>query len=172
MSLVLRHEPERIGLFVDEEGWANLEEFAARIGGELPGTELDDILEVARTDAKGRYVIESGRIRAAQGHSIDVDTVGEAQSPPSVLYHGTTADAWQAIRHHGAIHGMGRIHVHLSSDVVTALSVAKRRRGHHVVLEVDSARMHADSVEFYRAANGVWLTRTVALRYVRQKNDW
>ena len=166
MSLVLRHEPERIGIALDEHGWADLEEFAAALAARFAGAGLEDIRQVVRTDGKGRYVIAEGRIRASQGHSIDVDTVGAALAPPPVLYHGTTAQAWEAIRATGAIVSMSRKHVHLSTDVATASTVAQRRKGPHVILQIDSARMHREACAFYRSENGVWLTETVEVQYV------
>lgn len=166
MSLVLRHEPERIGIALDAEGWADLQEFAAAIADRFAGAGLAEVLEVVRTDGKRRYVIEEGRIRASQGHSIDVDTLGPAREPPPLLYHGTTALAWEAIQAYGAIVSMSRKHVHLSTDLATASAVANRRRGPHVILQIDSARMHREACEFFCSENGVWLTEKVAAHYL------
>jgi len=170
MSLVLRHEPERVGIEIDEHGWTDLQRLVAGLSREFSGARLEHILEIVRTDAKERYVIDGSRIRAAQGHSLDVDTVGDPVQPPPLLYHGTTVANWESICEHGAIVSMSRKHVHLSRDVETARVVARRRKGPHVILRIDSARMHSEHVEFYLAGNGVWLTDRVASTYVLSPN--
>ncbi|HET8909716.1 MAG TPA: RNA 2'-phosphotransferase [Ktedonobacterales bacterium] len=42
------------------------------------------------------------------------------------------------------------------------------RHGAPVVLLVDAAAMAKDGHQFYRSANGVWLTEVVAPRYLRR----
>jgi putative RNA 2'-phosphotransferase len=59
-----------------------------------------------------------------------------------------------------------RQHVHLSADIETAIHVGKRH-GRPVVLIVEAAKMHTEGFEFYLSANGVWLTDTVPLKYLR-----
>lgn len=171
MSLVLRHDPQRVGIELDEHGWTDLSGLADALARQIAGVRLEHIVEVVRTDGKGRYVVDGSRIRASQGHSVDVDTVGAAVLPPSLLYHGTTARNWQSICEHGSIASMGRKHVHLSADLETARNVAQRRKGPHVILRIDSERMHLDALEFFRAANGVWLTVEVPLAYVSELNS-
>ncbi len=155
----LRHQPERIGLVLDEQGWTPVDDLiaaAAAHGFPFDRTELDHV--VAANDKK-RYVIESGRIRASQGHSIEVDLDLPVVEPPEVLYHGTFPAALDAIRAEGLVR-MARHHVHLSPDVATAERVGARR-GRPVVLRVDAASMHAEGHEFRLSANGVWLVSHV-----------
>ena len=58
-----------------------------------------------------------------------------------------------------------RVHVHLSADPGTAATVGARR-GQPVILLVDAAGMHAAGHEFFRAANGVWLTAAVPAAFI------
>jgi putative RNA 2'-phosphotransferase len=167
LSLVLRHHPETIGLSLDEQGWAEIDDLltaANRSGRKLTRSLLD---RVVRENDKQRFAISSdgARIRANQGHSIDVDLGLEPVRPPELLFHGTVARFLDSIRGSGLERG-SRQYVHLSPDVETARKVGKRR-GRPVVLVVESGRMWQDGHTFYRAENGVWLTDAVPLEYLR-----
>lgn len=59
-----------------------------------------------------------------------------------------------------------RQYVHLSTDCETALKVG-RRHGKPVILEVNSEAMFNDGCRFYLSDNGVWLTDTVPVKYIK-----
>nr|WP_062331573.1 RNA 2'-phosphotransferase [Herbidospora sakaeratensis] len=161
----LRHEPGRIGLVLDEQGWTPVEALiaaAAAHGFPFDRAELDHVVEA---NDKKRYVIHDGLIRASQGHSIEVDLDLPVVEPPAVLYHGTAPAALAAIRAEGLVK-MARHHVHLSPDVETATRVGARR-GRPIVLTVESGRMHAEGHEFRVSANGVWLVPHVPPNFIR-----
>ncbi|MDQ1027675.1 putative RNA 2'-phosphotransferase [Streptomyces umbrinus] len=165
LSKHLRHQPERIGLTLDEGGWVEIETLMAAAeahGFRFTRDELDHV--VANND-KRRFAIEGSRIRASQGHSVEVDLGLAAATPPAHLYHGTVDHSLDAIRAEG-LRPMNRHDVHLSPDRETATRVAARR-GRPVVLSVDAAAMHRDGHEFRVSANGVWLTAAVPPRYLR-----
>lgn len=161
----LRHTPEEIGLALDEADRVEIDTLiaaAAAHGFRLTRTELEHV--VAAND-KQRFVIEGTRIRASQGHSVEVDLGLPAAVPPPYLFHGTVGRHLAAIRAEGLL-PMGRHAVHLSADRATAARVGARR-GRPVVLSVDSAAMHRDGHVFRVSANGVWLTAAVPSRYLR-----
>ncbi|MEU6481271.1 RNA 2'-phosphotransferase [Streptomyces sp. NPDC047017] len=165
LSRHLRHQPGRIGLALDENGWVAIDALlaaAAAHGFRISREELD---HVVATNDKQRFAIEGGRIRANQGHSVEVDLGLPAATPPAYLYHGTVARALDAIRAEG-LRPMDRHDVHLSADRETATRVGARR-GRPVVLAVDAAAMHRDGHVFRVSANGVWLTPAVPPRYLR-----
>ncbi|MET9011750.1 RNA 2'-phosphotransferase [Streptomyces olivaceoviridis] len=165
LSRHLRHQPERIGLTPDPGGWVEIDTLIAAAsahGFPFSRAELDHV--VAAND-KRRFAIEDGRIRASQGHSIEVDLGLPPATPPPYLYHGTVARHLDAIRAEG-LRPMNRHAVHLSADRETATRVGARR-GRPVVLSVDSGAMHRDGHVFHISANGVWLTATVPARYLR-----
>ena len=165
MSLVLRHEPGRIGLALDAAGWAPLTDLIARANASGRGLNVALVREVVRTCPKQRFAIsEDGqRIRANQGHSIDVALDLPALTPPSVLYHGTARRFLSSIQREG-LDKRARHHVHLTTDLATAGAVG-RRYGELVMLRIDAARMHADGHVFHLSANGVWLTDSVPTGY-------
>ncbi|WP_399940943.1 RNA 2'-phosphotransferase [Streptomyces sp. BBFR25] len=165
LSKHLRHQPERIGLTLDEGGWAEIDTLiaaAAAHGFRFTREELD---HVVATNDKRRFAVEGTRIRASQGHSVDVDLQLPSAAPPPYLYHGTVARRLEAIRAEG-LRPMNRHAVHLSPDRETATRVGARR-GRPVVLPVDAAAMHRDGHVFHVSANGVWLTQHVPSRYLR-----
>ena len=156
LSLVLRHRPETIGVELDEEGWVDIDALltgCARTGNRLSRKELEEIVE---TNDKKRFVIEGGRIRANQGHSVEIDLGLEPTEPPEVLYHGTVKRFLPSIQENGIVKGE-RQHVHLSGDSETATKVGSRR-GKPIILKIDTAAMVKKGHQFFLSENGVWLT--------------
>ncbi|MEV8288008.1 MULTISPECIES: RNA 2'-phosphotransferase [Streptomyces] len=165
LSKHLRHQPERIGLTLDPNGWVEVDALLrATADHRFPVTraELDHVVAV---NDKRRFTIEGSRIRANQGHTVEVDLDLPPAEPPAYLYHGTVARSLDAIRAEG-LRPMARHHVHLSPDRETATRVGARR-GRPVVLPVDSGAMHRDGHIFRVSANGVWLADAVPPRYLR-----
>ncbi|MEN9667334.1 MAG: hypothetical protein RLZZ326_3697 [Planctomycetota bacterium] len=166
LSLVLRHKPEEIGLVLDGNGWASVEELIRLANGH--GTRLTkDLLEqiVAENDKQRFALSDDGeRIRASQGHSIEVDLALSPVQPPAVLYHGTASRFVESIRA-GGLHSANRRHVHLSADVATATKVGQRH-GKPVVLVVKAGGMAAAGHLFFLSANGVWLTERVPVEFI------
>lgn len=161
LSRHLRHQPERLGLTLQPGGWVDVDELLAACAARafpLTRSELDEAIE--RND-KRRFELDAGgtRIRASQGHSVDVDLELPRATPPDVLFHGTGAGSVDAILREG-LRPMRRHHVHLSRDVATARRVGARH-GRPVVFAVDAARMAADGRAFLVSTNGVWLTDAV-----------
>ncbi|MCA0907109.1 RNA 2'-phosphotransferase [Ruegeria marisrubri] len=166
LSLVLRHKPEEIDLQLDAHGWARVDELLRKLKKSGRKLSHDELIEIVETSDKKRFTLsEDGkRIRAAQGHSIEVDLGLKPQQPPSELYHGTASANLDAIFSNGLVPGK-RQQVHLSLDPDTAERVGQRH-GRPVVLRVEAQRMFDDGFEFFRADNGVWLTDAVPARYL------
>ncbi|MEU4267801.1 RNA 2'-phosphotransferase [Streptomyces sp. NPDC026092] len=165
LSKHLRHQPERIGLVLDPNGWTEIDALlrAAREHGfPITRAELDHV--VAANDKK-RFAIDGSRIRASQGHTVQVDLDLPPAQPPAYLYHGTVAASLDGIRAEG-LRPMARHHVHLSPDRETATRVGARR-GRPVVLSVDAGAMHRAGHVFHVSANGVWLTDAVPPEFLR-----
>ncbi|MFJ8694547.1 RNA 2'-phosphotransferase [Streptomyces roseolilacinus] len=165
LSRHLRHQPERIGLVLDPQGWVAVDDLLRamdRYGMPISRAELE---HVVATNDKRRFAVDGDRIRASQGHTVDVDLGLPPATPPAYLHHGTVAPHLDAIRAEG-LRPMNRHHVHLSPDRETASRVGARR-GRPVVLTVEAGAMHEDGHVFHVSANGVWLTDAVPPRYLR-----
>ncbi|WP_405841876.1 RNA 2'-phosphotransferase [Streptomyces sp. NBC_01518] len=165
LSKHLRHQPERIGLTLDEAGWVEIDTLIAACAAHGFRFSREELDHVVATNDKRRFAIEGTRIRASQGHSIEVDLGLPPATPPSYLFHGTVARNLDAIRAEG-LRPMNRHAVHLSADRETATRVCARR-GRPVVLSVDAGAMHKDGHVFRVSENGVWLTEAVPVRYLR-----
>ncbi|QXE35866.1 RNA 2'-phosphotransferase [Streptomyces sp. GMY02] len=165
LSKHLRHQPERIGITLDANGWVAVDELisaATAHGFRISRAELDHVVAV---NDKRRFTVDGDRIRANQGHTVAVDLDLPPAEPPAYLYHGTVARHLDAIRAEG-LRPMARHHVHLSPDRETATRVGARR-GRPIVLSVDAGAMHRGGLVFHVSANGVWLTDSVPPRYLR-----
>ena len=168
LSLVLRHDPGRIGIALDSADWVpmgDLVDALNRSGFTVSRTQIESVAE--KSD-KQRFAIDthSDRIRANQGHSVSVDLGLTQAVPPTVLYHGTPVRNLDAILR-GELVRQSRHAVHLSADIDTAHRVGARR-GRHVVLAVAAAAMHEAGHRFTRSANGVWLVDSVPPSYLTQ----
>ncbi|SEI08905.1 putative RNA 2'-phosphotransferase [Leifsonia sp. CL147] len=166
LSLTLRHDPGQVGVQLDGGGWVDIDvllEAFARHGMAVSREELDDIVE--QSD-KQRFAIANHRIRANQGHSIDVDLGLEPALPPELLFHGTAESSVESILATGINPGQRR-QVHLSLDAETARKVGARH-GRPVVLTVRAEAMAEAGLEFFRSANGVWLVDEVPAKFVRR----
>jgi putative RNA 2'-phosphotransferase len=166
LSLILRHSPQTIGLQLDEQGWAEVNELLAKasIHHQISRELLD---EVVSTNDKQRFTFndDGTKIRASQGHSISVDLSLEKMEPPEYLYHGTVSKSIDAIKAEG-LKKMDRQHVHLSRDKETAIKVGSRR-GIPVILTISSGQMHLAGFAFYLSENQVWLTNHVPERFIK-----
>ena len=91
LSLVLRHEPGAAGIHLDEHGWADVKELIQGVNG--TGRKIDEriLKEIVLTNDKQRFCFNSDgtKIRANQGHSLNVDVELKEMIPPDLLYHGT-----------------------------------------------------------------------------------
>jgi putative RNA 2'-phosphotransferase len=166
LSLVLRHQPETVGVTLDPAGWIGVDELlaaCARHGRRISRELLEQI--VATSDKKRFAFSEDGtRIRANQGHSVDVELGHAPATPPELLYHGTPERSVDAIRHEG-LRKMQRHHVHLSENVKQTLVVGARR-GRPVLLTVRAGDMHRAGHVFYRTPNDVWLVDAVPPEFI------
>ncbi|WP_022825930.1 RNA 2'-phosphotransferase [Hymenobacter norwichensis] len=167
LSLVLRHDPAHLGLTLDAQGWANVPELLAQAQAHNVPLTLETLVHIVETSPKQRFRFsdDQQKIRASQGHSVEVALGYEPLTPPELLYHGTAAQHQAQIAQDG-LKKMSRQQVHLSADVPTARTVGSRH-GRPVVFEVATRQMQQDGYLFYQADNGVWLTDEVPARYLQ-----
>lgn len=164
MSLILRHQPEKVGLTLDSSGWALVSDVLDKCN-----LSIKDLETIVEQNDKKRFEFseDKTKIRASQGHSIDVDLEYKPQKPPMYLFHGTPEKKVNVILKNG-IKKMKRHAVHLSVDQHTAMRVGKRR-GKAVSLIVDARKMDIDGYEFFLSTNNVWLTEFVPPEYIKNE---
>lgn len=164
LSLVLRHQPDKINLKLDLNGWAEVDDLLNKMPFEITYNELKQLVD---SNDKQRFTLNNTgcKIRANQGHSIkQIDLNFEPKLPPEILYHGTTHKFVSLIEKEG-LKKMKRQHVHLSRTEETAIKVGSRR-GVPVVLSIKALEMFKDGISFYKSKNGVWLTDHVPAKYI------
>ena len=167
LSYVLRHHPESVGLELEEGGWVPVDALRDACRRDGHPISLAQLRHVVATNDKRRFSFDATgrRIRANQGHSVEVDLELDPLEPPELLFHGTVDRFLGSIRGEGLRRG-SRHHVHLSGDEPTARRVGSRR-GRPVVLVVEAGRILCDGHTFYQSENGVWLTDAVPPEYLR-----
>jgi putative RNA 2'-phosphotransferase len=166
LSLVLRHQPETIGITLSKDGWTDVDDLITAMNAHGQPLDFETLEHVVDTSDKKRFAFsdDGEMIRANQGHSVEVRLGYQPTLPPEVLHHGTVARFLQSIRENGILKGQ-RHHVHLSESQDTANAVGKRR-GQPLILTVRAREMNAAGHDFYISANGVWLTDFVPPQFI------
>jgi putative RNA 2'-phosphotransferase len=166
LSLVLRHKPEAIGLSLDANGWAEVDDLVRLANGNGHRLTREMIANIVASSEKQRFALDDSgaRIRANQGHSIDVDLELKSLQPPGILYHGTAMRFIESIQQLG-LQKRQRHHVHLSQDEDVAYVVGKRH-GDPKVLIIRAEEMWRAGHPFYQSENGVWLTESVPAVFI------
>ena len=158
LSFLLRHDTE---YSFDEHGYREVQDLVQN-----HGFTNDEIVELVETNDKQRYEFndDKSKIRARQGHSVNVNVDLKETLPPDVLFHGTATRFLESIREKGILK-MSRNYVQLSEKIDTAMEVGGRH-GNPVVLGVDTKTMREDGIKFYLSNNNVWLTEFVDSKYI------
>ena len=172
LALLLRHQPERFALELDEAGWASLSRVLEILNdlSNFRWADRSDVMHVAQEgtgDGKKRFEVNAGRIRALYGHSLERRVEYKPVRPPTRLYHGTSPEALGAIRRAG-LQPMGRQYVHLSPDRETALRVGSRHTPHPVLIIVRAAKAHEAGIAFYHPEEGVYLAEPIPPAYLHK----
>jgi len=164
ITYLLRHNPE--DLIMDKNGYVDVLSLLKKVN--ITQENLDFIVE---TNDKKRlaYSADKKRIRASQGHSINVDVQLKSTIPPNVLYHGTSPENYKKIIKSKGLSKMKRLYVHLTDDKDTAYNVGKRYSKYvePIIIEIDSCSMYNDKYKFYKSENNVWLTDNIPLKYIK-----
>lgn len=158
LSFLLRHDTE---YRFDEHGYRDVQDLVQN-----HGFTKDEIVELVETNDKQRYEFndDKSKIRARQGHSVNINVDLKETLPPDVLFHGTATRFLPSIKEKGILK-MSRNYVQLSENFDIAMEVGKRH-GNPVVLGVDTKTMREDGIKFYLSNNNVWLTEFVDSKYI------
>lgn len=66
LSLILRHSPQTIGLHIDENGWADVNELLAKCAHKHRHFSLADLKEVVATNDKKRFSFNEDETKIRQ----------------------------------------------------------------------------------------------------------
>ena len=158
LSFLLRHDTE---YRFDEHGYREVQDLVQN-----HGFTKDEIVELVETNDKQRYEFndDKSKIRARQGHSVNINIDLKETLPPDVLFHGTATRFLPSIKEKGILK-MSRNYVQLTENFDIAMEVGKRH-GKPVILAVDTKAMREDGIKFYLSNNNVWLTEFVDSKYI------
>lgn len=184
LSGALRHFPDDAGIELDESGWADYDDVLAAVTRKYGWADARALRAVIATDPKGRFErepatnaggtdeasaggpgTEAGRVRAAYGHSVDVDLDAGDGPVPDALYHGTAPRNLAAIREEG-LRPMGRQQVHLSGTREEALAVGRRHAADPALLRIDAAALQADGHRIARRGPATYTVDRVPPAYL------
>ncbi len=170
LSYLLRHGAYDENLKIDPGGWVKISDVLDFINSQAKKkVDIEDLKYLVGHNDKRRFTLRDDKIRANQGHSFPVDLGLKAKKPPDVLYHGTYQNVKEKILKQG-LKKMQRNHVHLSSDVETAIKVGKRR-GKPIIFQIEAKKMHEGGHTFLKSENDVWLVNYVPPNYLNLKNE-
>ena len=162
----LRHKPERAGISLSGEGWADIPELLeAFVRAEDPLTR-EEFDNVVRLDQKKRFEVDGDRIRARYGHSLELDVKPHPGKPPAVIYHGTSKRYISRIMEKGLL-PVKRQYVHLSPDKQDARSVGTRRDQEPVILQIAAHEAYDAGVQFYPRGKGVWMSDAIPPEFLQ-----
>lgn len=158
LSYLLRHDKE---YEFDKHGWREVKDLIKN-----HNYTFEELEEIVETNDKQRYEFNEAKtkIRARQGHSVDVDVELTETIPPHILFHGTATRFLQSIHKNGINKG-SRKFVHLSQDEETAMKVGQRH-GNPYVIQINAKQMAEDGIKFYLSNNNIWLTDFVDVKYL------
>lgn len=159
LAYLLRHDKS---YNFKEGGWREVSDLIKN-----HGYTRKELAEIVSTDDKGRYEFsqDNNRIRARQGHSVEVDVGLEIKTPPEILYHGTAKRFLDSIKKSGILK-MTRLYVQLSDNKDTAQAVGSRH-GEPAILIIDTKKMIEDGVVFKLSRNNVWMVDKVEPKYIK-----
>jgi putative RNA 2'-phosphotransferase len=167
IAYALRHHPENFDLILDDEGWVSVQQLLVALRQHNPVQSIitDDIAAVIAQSSKQRFEVQDDMIRAYYGHSIQQKMTRKLATPPTILFHGTTPEAANAIKTEG-LKPMKRQYVHLSAEEATARAVALRRTQRPVILRVNALQAHQQNIKFYYANDMVWLADHIPAGFI------
>ncbi len=166
ISGALRHFPDDLGLAISSKGWVDLNLLSEVMHERYRWATKKRLIAMIKSDEKGRYELQGGRIRARYGHSINVDLDFE-ENTNSKLYYGTSQEEADIILENG-IKPVRQRYVHLSTSIEKASEVASVHTENPIIIEVDAMRAQKDGILMMQATDEIVLTDEVPPEYLNQ----
>lgn len=157
MAYILAHRPDEYGLLPDAEGFVDLKDLRQAINEEEGWGFVREshLQEVVLTDAKKRFEIRDGRIRATFADRPILP--GEPVEPPKVLYCGIRRRAYPVVLKRGLLPSPGGFVV-LTDSRELAERMGRRRDPKPLILEVQAGRAWREGIQFFRPYPLFYLT--------------
>ncbi len=166
----LRHFPEKFDLTMDPKGWVDVRQFVNAVRSrqrKFKWLRPYHIVALITTDPKGRYQYKDGYIRATYGHTIDVDLDLPTDDIPEILYYPATEEEKDFLLETG-LRPSGRIFVHMSSTLESAVEAGKVRTPRPVVFEINTAAAIESGVVIMHAAPRIYITKEIPPEFIKE----
>lgn len=168
LSYILRHGSNKIGIELDDSGFANLNEILLILNNKFKGPKITRVTleDLIKKSDKQRFEIYNNKIRAFYGHSFDKKILmKEIESIPSQLYHGTSKEAYEKIKLEG-LKKKNRQYVHLSESMKTAFKVGERKSKTPIILTIDVKSAQNEGVKFFKSGD-MYLADFIPPKYLK-----
>lgn len=169
LSLILRHNPSVVGLEMDSAGWVDTKELLNAINAtDNHQIDLPLLQKIVDHNNKNRFGFNEdlSRIRANQGHSIEVDLEYEKIEPPEYLYHRANTHSYEKFLRQG-MKSKNKKHTYLGATIQDAKKFG-HWRGKEVMLQIHAKKMHDQGYAFYLSNSGIWLTEEVPVEFIHE----
>jgi len=173
MAGVLRHFPDKFDLEMDKQGWVEATEFVEAVKLQrrhFHFLETKHLQAVVETDPKGRYQLNSGKLRATYAHTLDLDLDLPTDQNPEHLYFACSKEDSDEYLEHGLYPG-DRNMVHLSSTRLNALEAGRHIIGKPIVLLADVRAVEGAGHEIMKAGTTVYLTKDIPGEFLKKLPD-
>jgi putative RNA 2'-phosphotransferase len=155
LSYILRHNPQSVGVVLDEYGWTDTERLCQKLL--IDRSYLEEVVESSTKKddtaygSRFRFSEDYTKIKANQGHSgsLNIKNDMEAVNPPFEVFHGTKKSLLDTIMKEGLKPMTGR------------------RKGDNIILVVKTKAMYADNINVYKSENGYFLVDFVDPKYIK-----
>lgn len=165
---ILRHFPEKFGLFMDENGWVDVNEIIENVKKRNPRSRWlrpEHVIAIVKTDEKGRYQIKMGKVRATYGHSLELTLDLPTEDIPEALFYPSSPEEAEILLEIGIRHS-DRAMVHLSDTKISAKEAGSHRVKDPVILTVDAATAIKDGIVISKAGNHVYVSDHIPADFI------
>ena len=160
MAGILRHFPNKFELYIDPQGWVNLDDMVDAVKENrrrFHWLRKHPFTALKETDDKGRFQVDNNMIRATYGHTVDVDPDLPSDDIPERLYY-PAAQAELSLLLDEGLTPSDKMKVHLSRSFKDAVVAGEHRYDDAVILEVDALRALENGCDIGQAGTTVFTT--------------
>lgn len=152
VAKIIRHNPEKLDLEMDDDGWVSLEDLLFGFEQMTPyQIEKDQLKEALTNSNRGRFELsdESDKVRAKVGHTTEKVRYQVVEPPSNVLYRVESARHYGALAEYG-IQPMRRKYTEIFESFPAAIKDGKKRRiKNPMVLTIKAKQAYHDGTLFY-----------------------
>jgi RNA:NAD 2'-phosphotransferase (TPT1/KptA family)/5-formyltetrahydrofolate cyclo-ligase len=172
LSYILRHNPEKYGLKLNEKGFAAVRDVLKIISKKFKINFTNkDLQNLIASQERPRFQIKDDKIRANYGHSKVKITYSKDEYvlPPDFLYHGTSPTVVHSILKEG-LKPKARRFVHLCQDLDEAYKVGRRHTDRPIVLVVKAKEAYNQGLKFIKQ-DEIYLCEFIPPRFILPLDD-